>query len=89
MTTLDLYDNDAATIASAPARQGLGAALKRAWNRFLRRRAERRMVYTLASLDDRLLKDIGVEPQDVAAALAGRRAESILFNPMLRRPDHR
>ena len=89
MTTLDLHESDAATIATTPARSGLRAALKRAWNRFLRRQADRQMIYELASLDDRILRDIGFEPQGVVAGLNGRQAPSIQLNPMLRKPDHR
>lgn len=85
MSTLEIYDTAAAT---APAdRNRLTSFFRRLWAAHKRRRAERKMVLTIASLDDRLLRDVGIEPQDVIAAMNGRRAHSILFNPMRTRTE--
>ena len=47
-----------------------------------RHRAERRALLTLSRLDHRLLRDMGVDPQDVIAAFEGRPAPSIAGYPM-------
>lgn len=80
MTTLDLYDTDTARTRH-PA---VLAGLRRLWASFARKRAERKTVMTLSQLDEKLLRDIGLEPQDVARALSDRNGPSILFNPMHR-----
>lgn len=84
MTTLDLYDTDTPRHGNPVVLAGL----KRLWASFKRTRAERKMVMTLNQLDDHLLRDIGIEPQDMIAALHGRRAPSIFFHPMRRKLDH-
>ena len=73
MTTLDLHESDAATIATAPARSGFRDALKRAWDRFIRRQADRRMIYELASLDDRAVEFPRIDERRGSVRLEGLR----------------
>lgn len=80
MTTLDLYETDAASRRNPT----MLAGLRRLWASYNRKRAERRMLITLSGFDDRTLHDIGIDPRDVSAALRGQAAPSILFNPMRR-----
>lgn len=86
MTTSDLLFDS----TTAPSDRGprFFAVLQRLWAGFRRRRAERRAIISLSRLDERLLRDMGIEPQDVTAALNGRAAPSILFHPMRRKADH-
>jgi uncharacterized protein YjiS (DUF1127 family) len=80
MTSVDLYDPR----ASRQQNPVILAGIKRLWATFRRERSARRTVLALSQLDDRLLRDIGIEPQDVIDAMKGRPAPSILFNPMLK-----
>ena len=87
MTTADLLFDSTASRDKRP----LAAAfrpLRRIWEGFKRRREERKLIIALTSLDDHLLRDIGIEPMDVIDALNGRPAPSITFNPMRRRAEH-
>lgn len=82
MTTYDLlFDAKSA----APQRPGALAWLKRQWMNDRRRRRERQTIHELSRLDAHLLRDMGIEPQDVYDALTGR-TRSILMSP-LRRAD--
>ena len=85
MSTFEIYD--ATATASTTRSSRLAAFLRRLWASHKRRRAERKAILTLASLDDRMLRDIGIEPQDVIAALHGRNAPTVLFNPMRQRTE--
>lgn len=80
MTTMELNET-----LSAP-RSRLAAAIARALAAWRQRRRFRRQVIELSQLDARLLRDMGIEPADVADALRGRKS-SILLNPT-RRTDH-
>jgi uncharacterized protein YjiS (DUF1127 family) len=85
MSSIDLYDT---VSPRTEERSSVLAGLKRLWTSHNRKRAERKaerkMVIMLSQLDDHLLRDIGIEPQDLISALNGGRAPSILFNPMRR-----
>jgi uncharacterized protein YjiS (DUF1127 family) len=83
MTTLEL--NEPLRDASrATNRSGLVTRLLRRWRE---RRAERATLMTLSRMQPHLLRDMGIEPDDIYDALDGKRS-SVLFNPM-RKPDHR
>jgi len=80
MTTLDFND----TTLELPARRRTGRLI--AWFRHPRHRRMQRM--TLAEFERmnlHMLRDMGIEPQDVIDAMEGRNS-SALFEPM-RRPD--
>lgn len=77
MTTFDINDSRAGTTIR-PARTSLIARWFAAWRR---RREQRLTLAQLTHLDDHLLRDMGIEPQDVIDALEGR-ASSALFNPV-------
>jgi uncharacterized protein YjiS (DUF1127 family) len=78
MTTIEL--NETAFEASHTHRTGWLARLWAAWKR---RRAERATLIALSQMDQRLLRDVGIEPMDVMEALEGRN-RSVLFDPMRR-----
>ena len=80
MTTYDLDET------MPQARVGLFAGLRQALARFADRRHKRRATIELTRMDERLLRDIGIEPMDVYDALNGRN-RSALFDPV-RRHDH-
>ena len=82
MTTIDLFGPT--DISDARNDQTFVASMKRLWATFRQNRSQRRNATRMSRLNERLLRDIGVEPEDVYAAVEGRRAPSILFNPMLR-----
>lgn len=52
-----------------------------------RHRAERQALLTLSRLDHRLLRDMGIDPQDVIAAIQSRTAPSIAWHPMRREDE--
>ncbi len=87
MTSLELIYESAGE--SPRARNGLLGRLQRYWEGARRRRRERKLAIELSRLDVRLLRDIGIEPQDVTDALHGRPGPSILFHPMRRGHDPR
>lgn len=80
MTTIDL-ENFAPQ--SKPARKRLLAGW---FSRWRGRRAQRLALIELNHLDAHLLRDMGIEPQDVIDALAGRNS-SLLFDPIRRHRD--
>lgn len=52
-------------------RRRVGAGLQRAWANFWRRRAARATLAILHSLDDRTLKDIGMDRSEIESAVCG------------------
>jgi uncharacterized protein YjiS (DUF1127 family) len=79
MSTYDLtYER--ATDAEAP---GLIARLRQRLAAFRHRRRQRAAALELSRMDERLLRDIGIDPQDVLDALKGR-GRSVLFHPVRR-----
>ena len=83
MTTMD-YDDEIAIgdlLARAPAPSGPFAWLRRLMEWRRQKRLQRITAYELSHLDRHLLRDIGIEPDDVEAAFNGRRS-SVLFNPV-------
>lgn len=79
MTTIEL--NDTALDLSLQKRTGW---LARWFTRWRQRRMERATLAELERMNPHLLRDIGIEPQDVVDALEGRDS-SVLLNPMRRR----
>ena len=76
MTTID-YSADIAgqttnETAVRPARSRVLGTIGTWFLRWRQRSAERRMLYELSHWDPRLLKDIGITPYDVRAALHDR-----------------
>ena len=55
--------------ADAARARAIGAALRMAWKRLLRRHRDRRDLRELAAMDDRALRDIGISRCDIRAAL--------------------
>ena len=78
MTTIEL--NETAFEASRPHQTGWLSRLIAGWKR---RRAERLTLIALSQMDERLLRDVGIEPMDVMDGLNGIN-RSALFNPMRR-----
>lgn len=58
--------------------------LTRWWRGWRARRQRRRTLISLWDLDDRLLRDVGLEPRDVIDALENRYGPSVLFDPVRR-----
>jgi len=87
MTTTDLLFDTTTPTPNLRRFAGPFRFVRRIWQALKRRREERRLVIALSSLDQHLLRDIGIEPIDVIDAMRGRPGPSILFHPM-RRPDH-
>lgn len=81
MTTIDINDRFAAA-TERPAREKIFARWFATWRR---RRQARITLGELHRMDAYLLRDMGIEPQDVIDALEGRNS-SLLFNPV-RKPD--
>jgi uncharacterized protein YjiS (DUF1127 family) len=80
MSTYDLlFERNSA----AEKRPRILARLKQAWMATRRRRREAATVVELSRLDEHLLRDIGIEPQDVHDALKQQNL-SILFSPVRR-----
>lgn len=78
MTTIDLHE----PIAGRQTRnRTLLAGLKRLWASHAQRRADR---IELSRMDQRLLRDIGLEPGDLIDGLAGR-DRPVWLEPMRRR----
>jgi uncharacterized protein YjiS (DUF1127 family) len=88
MTTTDYSQVDAYAGANAkPKRHGFAAILK-GWVAARRvRRAERQALTDLSHLDAHLLRDIGLNPGDVQAALRGGHS-SVWLNPLRSRAEH-
>ena len=67
---------------SAPRSESLASRLRRAaasvWRSYWRRRAERATLFVLHSLDDRTLKDIGIDRSEI---------ESVTCAPRTRHPE--
>ena len=77
MTTIDINDRFTATVPR-PARSNIFARWFADWRR---RRAQRITLGQLSHMIAHLLRDMGIEPQDVIDALEGRDS-SLLFNPV-------
>lgn len=61
-----------ARVAGAAALTSLGAALHGAWHRIGDYRRHRAAIQKLHTLDDHMLKDIGVRREDIEVAVRGR-----------------
>ena len=84
MTTYDmLYE-----LRPATPRTDRFAGIRRLLMSFWQRRAQQKLATSVSNLDARLLRDIGIEPDDVIEALNGQHQMTILFNPMRRRENH-
>ena len=59
------------TRRSAHSAGGLGHLIRRAWDAYWERRAQRATHYLLAALDDRTLQDIGLSRSEIASAVYG------------------
>jgi uncharacterized protein YjiS (DUF1127 family) len=57
----------------APLRRRVRDALQSAWRAYWRRRAERATQFILQSLDDRTLKDIGIDRSEIDSVVYGVR----------------
>ncbi len=55
---------------------GLSEAVTNAWARYWVRRAERATVFVLHSLDERTLKDIGMDRSEIESVVYGQTADS-------------
>jgi uncharacterized protein YjiS (DUF1127 family) len=77
VTTIDIEDGFTQTVTrpTNPIRRWFAA-----WRK---RRTQRIALDQLSHLDSYLLRDMGIEPQDIRDALAGRDS-SLLFNPVRR-----
>ena len=75
MTTSEIEDSFTQTVTrpAGPIRRWFAA-----WRK---RRSQRIALAELSHVDSRLLRDMGIEPQDVIDALRGRDS-SLLFNPV-------
>jgi uncharacterized protein YjiS (DUF1127 family) len=78
MSTYDLMFERAAAGAEP---RGIFGRLNQAWANFRHRRKAAATVLELSRMDEYLLRDIGIEPQDVHDALENRRL-TLLFNPI-------
>jgi uncharacterized protein YjiS (DUF1127 family) len=81
MSTYDLSYEPAAD-AESP---GLINRFRQRLAAFRHRQRQRAAALQLSRMDERLLRDIGVHPQDVLDALKGR-GRSVLFHPVRRDP---
>ena len=79
MASIDLHEWAAAGSEQPVTRAGL----RRLWTTFNRKRAERRDIVELSRLESRLLRDMGIEPNDIDDALHRRRLSS-LVHPLRR-----
>jgi uncharacterized protein YjiS (DUF1127 family) len=57
----------------ASPRRGIRRAFQDLWRAYWRRRAERAMQFVLQSLDDRTLKDIGIDRSEIDPVIYGAR----------------
>lgn len=57
---------------SLAAPHGLGAALKRWWSAYWKRRAQHTTILMLRSLDDRSLHDIGIDRSEIESVVYGK-----------------
>lgn len=80
MTTID---SDALP-AAGPNRPGIFAALWQAILQYRKRRALQRTLIQLSSYDARILRDMGIDPRDVAEAVHGRGHSLLFFEPLQR-----
>ena len=74
MSTTAAQLTPSATLAAsnAPARQGLKAWLKTIAESYRRSMERRASVSALRGLDDRLLKDIGIDRSEITSVVCGR-----------------
>jgi uncharacterized protein YjiS (DUF1127 family) len=79
MTTMDI--GRAASAGPEVRSYGLLARVFGGFRRIAARRKERATLIALAQMDAYMLRDIGIEPQDIYDALDGRKS-SLLFNPI-------
>ncbi|WP_423065852.1 DUF1127 domain-containing protein [Devosia sp. CN2-171] len=77
MTTIEINDRFTET-TTRPARSNIFARWFATWRR---RRQARITLGQLHRMDAYLLRDMGIEPQDIIDALEGRQS-SLLFNPV-------
>jgi uncharacterized protein YjiS (DUF1127 family) len=77
------YDLMFERTAAGEESRGIFRRLKQAWTNFRHRRKAAATVLELSRMDEYLLRDIGIEPQDVHDALRNRQL-SLLFNPIRR-----
>jgi uncharacterized protein YjiS (DUF1127 family) len=62
---------------TGPYRRRVGAGLQRAWRNYWRRRAARATLVILHSLDDRTLKDIGMDRSEIESVVCAARDRRI------------
>jgi len=80
MTTIDIEDG----FPEAAGRRARAGIIRRWFANWQRRRVQRIALNELSSMDNYLLRDKGIEPQDVIDAMTGRDS-SLLFNPVRKR----
>jgi uncharacterized protein YjiS (DUF1127 family) len=87
MTTIDFE----ATLAAGELRPGIFARAREALGDTIatlkKRREERIILDELLRLDERMLRDLGIEPMDVYDAVYRKRGTSVLFNPVRKHPE--
>jgi uncharacterized protein YjiS (DUF1127 family) len=87
MTTIEFPEE----LAPTPGRSSFARAREALTRHFAaarKRREERLVLDELRRLDERMLRDLGIEPMDVYDALYRKRGHSVLFNP-LRKPEEK
>ncbi|MBN9309914.1 DUF1127 domain-containing protein [Devosia sp.] len=77
MTSIDIEDH----LTPATARSARPGPFRRWLASWRQRRLQRITLAELGRMDGYLLRDMGIEPQDVIDALEGRN-RSLLFNPV-------
>jgi uncharacterized protein YjiS (DUF1127 family) len=60
------------TVSSVPAKRRSASLLQRAWQSLLRWRDIRSSVRTLRRLDNRMLRDVGIDRYDIEEVVRGR-----------------
>jgi uncharacterized protein YjiS (DUF1127 family) len=86
MTSID-HDTLPLGIEAMPHRAGLVQRISAIFASLRKRRSRKRAIQQISALDEHLLRDIGLNPQDFRDAFENRRS-SLLFVPF-RTPDER
>jgi uncharacterized protein YjiS (DUF1127 family) len=80
---MSTYDLMFERTAAGEEPRGMLGRLKEVWANFRHRRKVAATVLELSRMDEYMLRDIGIEPQDVHDAIRTQRL-SVLFNPIRR-----